>query len=156
MKQTVQLREIQERMKPGVITRDGFLGTDRRNLIDILQEDDAEIKRRNLTHKDIAERMMQLREAGKRGLGEFISVSPYFEVRVDSVRGKLPCPFKHPGLIRKTNVIVRNLEKNREITYTDMHIHMIGEHGFYEGKGSAFRLEVKDLVEVLEIIPLEE
>jgi hypothetical protein len=156
MKQTVQMREIQERMRPGVITRDGFLGNDRRNLIDILQEDDAEVKRRNLTHKQIAERMMQLREAGKRGLGEFISVPPHFEVRVDSVRGKLPCPFKHPGLIRKTNVMVRNLELKREITYTDMHIHMVGEHGFYEGRGSVYRLEVKDLIEVLEIIPEDE
>ena len=155
MKQTVQMREIQERMRPGVITRDGFLGNDRRNLIDILQDDDAEVKRRNLTHKQIAERMLQLRESGKRGLGEFISVPPHFEVRVDSVRGKLPCPFKHPGLIRKTNVMVRNLNLNREITYTDMHIHMIGEHGFYEGRGSVYRLEVKDIVEVLEITPDE-
>jgi hypothetical protein len=100
--------------------------------------------------------MVQLREAGKRGLGEFISVPPHFEVRVDSVRGKLPCPFKHPGLIRKTNVTVRNLERNREITYTDMHIHMIGEHGFYEGRGSVYRLEVKDIIAVLEIMPQEE
>jgi hypothetical protein len=151
MKQTVQMSEIQERMKPGVITRDGFLGKDRRNLIDILQDDDAEVKRRNLTHKQIAERMVQLREAGKRGLGEFISVPPHFEVRVDSVRGKLPCPFKHPGLIRKTNISVKNLKTNREITYTDMHIHMIGEHGFYEGRGSNFRLEIKDILETLEI-----
>jgi hypothetical protein len=156
MKQTVQLKEIQERMKPGIITRDGFLGTDRRNLIDILQEDDAEVKRKNLTHKLIAERMMQLREAGKRGLGEFISVPPHFEVRVDSVRGKLPCPFKHPGLISKTNIIVRNLDKNREITFTDMHIHMIGEHGFYEGRGSGYRLEIRDIVETLEIVPPDE
>jgi len=156
MKQTVQMREIQERMKPGVITRDGFLGKDRRNLIDMLQEDDAEVKRRNLTHKQIADRMLRFREAGKKGLGEFISVPPHFEVRVDSVRGKLPCPFKHPGLIRKTNITVKNLHSNREITYTDMHIHMIGEHGFYEGRGSSFRLEVKDIVETLEILPQEE
>jgi len=40
MKQTVQMKAIQEKMKPGVITRDGFLGSDRRNLIDILIEDD--------------------------------------------------------------------------------------------------------------------
>ena len=33
MKQTVQLQRIQEKMRPGVITRDGFLGSDRRNLV---------------------------------------------------------------------------------------------------------------------------
>ena len=156
MKQTVQMREIQDKMQPGIITRDGFLGTDSRNLIDILVEDDAEVKRLNLTHGQIAGKMQEFREAGKRGLGDFIGVAPHFEVRVDTVRGKLPCPFGHPGLIQKTNIQVRNLKKNREITFTDMHIHMIDEHGFYEGKGSPFRLEVHDLIEILEIKPPEE
>jgi len=151
MKQTEQMKEIQERMKPSVITLDGFLGSDNRNLIDILVEDDAEVKRLNLTHKRIAERMQELREAGKEGLGDFIRVSPHYEVSVDIARGKLPCPFGHKGLVRKTNIQVRNLEKDREITFTDMNIHMIEEHGFYQGKGSSFRMEISDLIDILDI-----
>jgi hypothetical protein len=145
------MKEIQERMKPGVITKDGFLGTDHRNLVDILVEDEAHVKRMNLDHKQIAARMTELREAGKRGLGDFISVPPHFEVRVDSVRGKLPCPFGHPGLIQKTNIIVRNNAKEREIAFTDMHIHLVEQHGFYEGRGSVYRLEPNDLVDILEV-----
>ncbi len=156
MKQTVQMKQIQAKMKPGVITRDGFLGTDKRNLIDILEDDDAEVKRMNVTHRQIADRMAQFRESGMRGLGDFITIEPHFEVRVDSVRGKLPSPFGGPGLIRKTLIIVRNLQLGREISYTDMHIHLIGKHGFYEGKGSRFRLEPKDLVNILEVQPQEQ
>lgn len=151
MKQTEQMKEIQERMKPGVITLDGFLGADDRNLIDILVEDEAEVKRLNLTNEKIAARMQELRDAGKEGLGDFISVKPHYEIRVDIARGKLPCPFGHRGLIRKTIIQLKNLEKNREITFTDLNIHMIGEHGFYQGKGSPFRLEVGDLIDILEI-----
>ena len=151
MKQTVQLSKIQEKMKPGIITRDGFLGQDGRNLIDILVEDEATVKRLDLTHEKTAGRMIELREAGLRGLGNFILVDPHFEVRVDSVRGKLPCPFGDPGVFQKTNTTVRNLEKGKEITFTDLHIHMIGSHGFYEGKGSVFRLDPKELVSVLEV-----
>jgi len=151
MKQTVQMQEIQEKMKPGIITRDGFLGTDRRNLVDILMEDDAAVKRMDLTHERIAARMTELRDAGKRGLGNFIKVPPHFEVRVDSVRGKLPSPFGGPGVFPKTNITVRNLRLVREITYTDLHIHLVGKHGFYEGKGSNFRLDPGDLVLILEI-----
>jgi hypothetical protein len=156
MKQTMQMKTAQERMKPGVITRDGFLGNDSRNLIDILVEDDAAVKRISVTHQAIANHMIELREAGMRGLGDYISVEPHFEVRVDSVRGRLPCPFGDPGVFPKTNIFVRNLEKKREVTYTDMHIHLIWSHGFYEGKGSPFRLEPKDLVDVLEITPENE
>jgi hypothetical protein len=91
-----------------------------------------------------------------RGLGDYISVEPHFEIRVDSVRGRLPCPFGDPGVFPKTNIFVRNIDKKMEITYTDMHIHLIGSHGFYEGKGSPFRLDPKDLVNVLEIEPESE
>jgi hypothetical protein len=156
MKQTVQMDRIQENMRPGVYTRDGFLGTDRRKLIDILIEDDEAVKRMDLTHQRIAERLIELRDAGMRGLGEFINVEPCYEVRVVSVRGKLPCPFGDPGIFPKTNTVVRNTRLDREITFTDLHIHMIGSHGFYEGKGSPFRLEPAELAEILDIEPIRE
>ena len=156
MKMTVQMKKIQEQLQPGVITRDGFLGKDRRNLVDILEDDDAKVKRMKLTHRQIAYRMLELRNAGMRGLGDFISVEPHYEIRVDSVRGKLPCPFGDPGILPKTNITVRNLKKDREIIFTDLHIHLIGSHGFYEGKGSPFRLEPADLADILEIKPEED
>lgn len=151
MKQTEQLRKAQERMGPGIITRDGFLGADGRSLVDILTGDEAAVNRLGATHGDIADRMIGLRDAGAGGLGEFLDVPPHFEVRVDSVRGKLPCPFGDPGIFPKTNTTVRNTRLGREITYTDLHIHMIGSHGFYEGRGSPYRLEPADLAEILEV-----
>ena len=155
MKQSVQMDMIQDSMRAGVITRDGFLGTDRRKLVEILIEDDETVKRMGYTHEQIARRMQELRDAGVRGLGNIVAVEPHFEVKVDSVRGGLPCPFGHHGIIPKTNITVRNLEKETEITYTELNVHMIGAHGFYEGKGAALRLEPKDLVEVLEIAQLD-
>ena len=101
----------------------------------------------------IARAMKRFRKEGEKGLGEFIPLEPHFEVRVDGARGKLPCPFEHPGLFRKMNTTVKNLELNREIIYSDLNIHMIEAHGFYEGRGSFFRTDPKDLVDILEIPP---
>jgi hypothetical protein len=151
MKQTVQMQQVREQMAPGVITRDGFLGDDRRPLADILLADEAAEKALDLDHQAVAARMIELRDAGMAGLGEFVDVAPHFEVRVDSVRGRLPCPFGDPGMFPKTNITVRNRQTGREIAFTDLHIHLILAHGFYEGRGSPFRLEPKDLAEVLEI-----
>lgn len=151
MKQTPQMKKIQENMRPGVLTLHGFLGTDKRDLVEILEEDTAEVRRLGTTHRAIADRMKYLRDQGMRGLGEFIDVEPHFEVRVDSVRGGIPSPFGDAGLIRKTNTTVRNKALGREIVYTDVNIHLIGEHGFYEGRGSLFRMEPGELVEVLEV-----
>lgn len=151
MKQTPDLDKAQQNMRPGVITRNGFLGEDRRNLIDVLIDDEARVRRLGVTHAAIATRMRELRAAGVRGLGETISVAPHYEVRVDSVRGRLPCPFVHKGLYPKTNVTVRNLKRDREVTFTDLGIHMIEAHGFYEGLGGDFRLDPEDLVAVLDV-----
>lgn len=151
MKQSPQLTEIQKNMHPGIITKDGFLGPDHRNLVDILIEDEAVVQRLNLTHQQIAEAMKKFRDEGKKGLSLFVDVEPHFQVKVEGVRGGLPSPFGEAGMVEKTNAIVKNLHLNREIYFTDLHIHMIEHHGFYQGKGSLYRLEPKDIVEVLEI-----
>lgn len=152
MKQTPEMDRYQHNMRPGCITLRGMLGSDRRNLSDIITDDNAEVKRLGTTHEAIAARMQDLRDAGVAGLGEAITVQEHFEVRVDSVRGKLPCPFED-GIVQKVFVQVKNKAIDKTITYTDLHIHMIKEHGFYEGHESGFRLPPKDLVEMLEVHP---
>lgn len=151
MKQTPEMNSIQQQMRPGKITRDGFLGSDTRLLCEIIDTDNAVVRAAGLTHADIAARMRQLRDAGARGLGQTIKVAPHFEVTVDAVRGKLPCPFLHEGLFQKIFVIVSNLSIKESVTFTDMNIHMIEAHGFYEGRGATFRQEPVTLIRVLEI-----
>lgn len=151
VKQSLSDDMIQDRMRPGVITRDGMLGEDRRKLRDILDADDAAVRRLGLTHARIAARMRELRDAGARGLGEPIQVLGHFEIRVDSVRGSLPCPFPHPGLCRKEFVEVRNLRSGERVTFTELNTHLIEAHGFYEGRGSPFRQDPETLARVLEI-----
>lgn len=155
MKQQPEMVKAQYNMKPGVITIQGFLGNDSRDLIQIIDEDNSLIEELNISCAQIADKMEYFREQGKRGLGEFIEVEPHFAVKVDSVRGKLRCPFTDPGLIPKTNITVKNLEKNSEITYTDMNIHCIRKHGFFEGKGSFFRISPEFIIETLEILSVE-
>ena len=155
MKQTPELDRYQHNMRPGCITLKGFLGTDRRSLSEILINDDAEVKRLGTTHEAIAARMQALRDAGAKGLGEPITVEGHYVIRVDDVRGKLPCPFED-GVVQKTFIQVQNTNINETITYTDLHIHMIQAHGFYEGHDSGFRLPPADLVKVLEVQISEE
>jgi hypothetical protein len=151
MKETPQMKKAREAMRPGKISLPGFLGNDPRDLARLMEEDNEAVKRMDLTHAGVAARMRALRDAGAEGLGEFTTVPPHFEVRVDSVRGRIPCPFGERGLYPKTNVTVRNLKSGGEITFTDLHIHLIAVHGFYEGRGTPFRLEPAEVVAVLEV-----
>ncbi|MBI9101943.1 MAG: hypothetical protein JEY99_05970 [Spirochaetales bacterium] len=155
MKETPQMKVIKENMKPGVISLNGFLGEDSRTLEDIILKDQGTVRRLGLTHKDIAAKMQYFKDEGRKGLGDFVSIEPHFEVQTQSVRGKMPCPFGHPGIIQKLNITVRNKEIGEEITFTEMNIHMIDEHGFYEGKGSLFRIDPTVISRVLEISSTE-
>lgn len=151
MKQSKEMDNVQEQMKPGVIAHDGFLGSDTRNLADIIEHDDMTVQRLGLTHKKIAARLSAIRDAGKEGLGISVKLDECLEVRVDSARGKLPCPFLHKGLLPKNYTIVRNLETGAELIFTDLNIHLIEEHGFYEGTGSTYRLDPEMLIRELHI-----
>ena len=149
MKQDPLLDGVREQMKPGIITRDGFLGDDARQLATILDEDQATVNRLGLDHETIATRLRQLMQKAREGLGTDVEVDGKLLVRADDVRGDLPCPWPHGGLYAKTNVRVRNIETGDTLMFTGLQIHLIGAHGFYEGRGSRFRLEPEKLKRIL-------
>ncbi|MDT4762501.1 hypothetical protein [Sphaerochaeta sp. PS] len=155
MKQTPEFDKIQQEMKKGVITLDGFLGDDKRKLVDIIASDALTVSKHRTTHEAIASRMEWFKELGFTGLGQFITIDERFEVKVETVRGLLPSPFGGPNMYGKVNTTVVNKVKERTIVYTDLHIHFIADYGFFEGKGSPFRLEPEDLIDILEV-PKEE
>ena len=158
MKQTPEYDRIQAQMQKGVITLDGFLGDDPRKLVDIIAADTMTVHHLKTTCKLIAAKMEHFRDLGLNGLGEFITLDEHFEVKVDSIRGLLPSPFGGAGMYHKVNTTVVNKTLARQVTYTDLHIHLIGDHCFFQGEGSPYRLEPKELVEILEVdrVPAEE
>ena len=149
MKQTPELDLAQRCMRPGIISLHGFLGADRRSLRAILEDDDQRVAALGLTHGAIAERMRYLTAAGRRGLGSTVVVEEIYEVRVDEARGVLPCPWPHPGVFPKAIVFLQRLDTNESISWAELQIHLIGAHGFYEGKGSPYRLSPEKLKRVL-------
>jgi len=155
MKQTPELDMAQARMKPRVLSLPGHMGTDTRKLIDVLTDDAAEVQRLGMTHESIAARMKDLRDKGARGLGLPLETEEGLEVTVDSYRGRIPCPFKDRSCT-KTNTTVRDVKTGETVTYTDAGIHMIEAHGFYEGRGSPYRLEPAVLVRLLRVRRTEE
>jgi len=151
MKQSPKIKQAQENMRPGVITINGFLGKDVRDLAEILDNDDNTVRKLGLSHQIIADKMREMRNKGEAGLDEFIKVAPHFEVKVATVRGGIACPFGDKGLIPKSNITVKNLKSGEEIIYTDLNIHFIEKHGFYEGKGAQFRIVPEKIIRILEI-----
>lgn len=141
MKQTADMQEIQDKMYPGKLTAEGFLGSDTRSLIDILMADDEIVSRLGTTHAEIADKMQQLTDIGKQMPEALIPIDGIYAVQVDEYMGAIPCPFSDNYNAAKRNTLVKNLKSGAAVHWTDLSIHMIREHGFYEGIGSYFRLD---------------
>ena len=153
MKQTPQEQKIYDDFKPGKITKEGFLGDDTRHVHDIIEEDMHTLARLGVTQEQIADRLQYFIEEGKKGLETPVDLGD-FTTQVIWRRGMLPSPFGDPKrLYHKIVATVFNKHLNKELRYTQLNVHMIGDHGFFEGKRSVFRLEPEEVVEVLEIKP---
>ena len=151
MKPTPDENKIIENFMPGKISKSGFLGSDERHIHDIIEEDLRTLAGLGVDRDMIADKLVTLTEEGKKGIGGRVNWGP-FSIRVQWDRGMVPCPFGEPGLHPKMMTIVFKQSTNKEIRYTQLGLHLIRKHGFFGGRGSAFRLEPEALVKMLEIV----
>lgn len=150
MKLTPEERRIEENMQPGNISANGFLGQDTRNLTDIIRSDQVTVDQLGLSHQQIANRLRTLTDKGKAGLGRpVILEDEALSVTVEDYRGMIPCPFQDHISHDKRLTTCTTLKDRRTVRWSDLNIHMIEAHGFYEGRGSPFRIEPETVAAVL-------
>ncbi|MDC7222312.1 MAG: hypothetical protein PQJ60_01155 [Spirochaetales bacterium] len=149
MQENPAMHKILENLKPGVISLHGFLGKDKRDLDTIIEHDEGELTRLGITQEQIAVKLEEIRDKAMEGLGTYVKLNDTYMAKADSIRGKMPCPFDHAGLYGKTVITIQNIKTDEEMIYTDLGIHLIREHGFFQGKGSLFRLEPEHMADLL-------
>ena len=127
-----------------------FLGADSRGLCEILTDDQGRVHSLGLTHEEVANRLEALGRVARRRLGDIVEVEDRYEISADESRGMIPCPWTHPqGLYRKSHFELRDRRSGKTLKWTDLSLHLIREHGFYQGRGSPYRLEPRIIKEVL-------
>lgn len=149
MKQPPDIQKLEKLLRSSKLVAGGFLGDDRRGVIEIIEADATRLAELGVTAREVAARMLEVTAAGMKGLGTPVRAGTALEVTVDDNRGLMICPWAHPGRYTKTVTTLRNTETGKVLRWSNLSIHLIGEHGFFEGKGSAFRSEPEDLVEML-------
>ncbi|MDD2331440.1 MAG: hypothetical protein PHI68_02175 [Candidatus Cloacimonetes bacterium] len=149
MKLTPSEEQIMARMQPGVITLNGFLGFDTRNLNEIIADDEKVLEMLGISAEELAERMQYFSDKTFESYDLPVLIDEIYEVETNIVRGKLPCPFRHPGIYRKTITTLTNRKQQITVRWTALSIHTIKEHHFFEGKGSPFRLDPQILKKAL-------
>jgi hypothetical protein len=155
------IAELEKDMRPGaahpVGSTAGFLGKDEK-LLDVLAADnDYVLVELGLSHQELATELHALGAVAvwrhwKRKEGEpFVYRGRRFETAARVTKGSQPSPFLD-GTESGTDVTVTNCDTGEKITYGLLVPFMIERYGFYEGKGTPYRVEPAQVVEVLDYI----
>jgi len=149
MNQSPDLQRLEQMLRSSKTVAGGFLGTDDRPLSQILAEDQATLAGLGLTAEQVAQRMQDLTDAAKPRLGIEVVIDDRLVVWCEEWKGLMVCPWPHGGRFDKRLTTLRREDTGRTVCWTDLNIHLIAEHSFFEGRGAAFRLEPQELVRIL-------
>ncbi len=131
-----------ERLAPGALCRDGFLGDDRRGLPEILDADLATVEALGLTHRDIARVLDAACRDAMAQLGAPVHLpGGSLVAEFHEAMGVIASPWPDGKCLPKGEVVVADTATGERIAYTPLSVHLIGEHGFYQGRGCPYRLE---------------
>lgn len=142
--------QIQEDMAPGSLTLVGFLGDDNRGIDAIIRQDEALLQKEGVEIADIVRALKKLTFIGVDGLGDPVETGDYI-VTVDHFRGWQYCPFKHKKKLSKRNTNLYDKITKKSLYWSDLSLHLIEEHSFFQGKGSHFRMDPEEILEVLRL-----
>ncbi len=143
---------LEKDMRPGALSTAGFLGKDE-NLLEVLAEDNKYVvDELGLTHQELARHLHALAAIGSRVKEtEFLYRGRRFKVKVISWRGFQDSPFQD-GTKTSQDATVQNLDNGTKLDYSLLVPHMIERYGFYEGKGTRYRVDPRKILEVFDFL----
>ncbi len=140
-KKAPQIQRLEEVMRSSKLVFGGFMGSDTRSVLDVIDADLAELSKLGITAERIAARMREITDIAKDGLGNWVKIDENRQAMTEEAKGTLVCPWPHPGKFVKRVTTVSLIESSQSIRWADLSIHLIAEHSFFEGSGSVFRIE---------------
>ena len=149
MKENPRIQRIVERMTPGVLSRDGFLGTDIRPLEEIIEADRAFVAQLGSSHQELGRKLEEVFLAARAALGTKVLVGDRLNAVHKEAMGHIPCPWGRCGMFAKGYVELLDTQSGLRIMFTALNVHMVTAHGFYQGRGSRYRLEPAEIYRLL-------
>ena len=149
MKESPQTKKLDQVLRSSKLAAGGFMGADPRSVAEVVDADISELSRLGHTAEQVASKMQSITDTAKAGLGTWVQIDDNRRAAVAEARGFAICPWPHSGRYVKRVTTVERLDSAETIRWSDLNTHLIAEHGFFEGKGSSFRVEPAKLVAVI-------
>ena len=99
MKESSEDKKLDEVLRSSKLAAGGFMGYDARSAYEIIAADELKLSKLGFTRNQVAERMRQITDLAKAGLGTWVRIDENLEAKVDEARGWLVCPWRRNGLL---------------------------------------------------------
>ena len=145
-------------MRPGAWTVTGFLAADA-SLGEVLAADGAELERLSVRAGELGERLRELLERGSKS--DWFRGKRVGEHRVElhRRRGLLTCPWAREEFAAcpvgrgsgptSNEFVLVHVPSRARLEGLELHAHLIGDHGFFGGPGTEYRLEPESVAAVV-------
>ena len=140
---------ILDRMAPAALCQEGFLGADTRSLAEIICTDQAAVEAMGTTGEDLAQRLGAIVTAAMAAQGRTIQVHPHLAATYHEVMGRIPSPWPGEGVFAKGHAELLDQRTGLKADISPLSVHMIAAHGFFQGRGSRYRIEPNQIIRML-------
>jgi hypothetical protein len=131
---------------------DGFMGSDQRPLDEIIADDERTIEQTAFSRDALAAALETAYMKTRNALGAVVAIAPDVTGTFEESRGRIPCPFRGCGVFEKGEAIISSSEAPVPLIITSLGIHLIKNHGFFQGRGSRFRIDPVEAAKILGVI----
>lgn len=153
----LEIKNIEEKMRPGHCSSEGFLSLE--DDLETIYENDLQfLNHIGISPQQIADHLKGFIEKAKEiqdfSLEKLIGTKYKISGSSTSTNGYQECPFpsKHGGncFEGRNDYKVTNRFTNESITFTDLGIHLIEKHGFFQGH-TPYRIDPSKVIQVLDL-----
>ncbi len=140
------IAQLEAGMRPDKLSMGGFLGRNE-SLLSVLAADNDFVLGKGLTHQQLAEPLQfALACPDSHFTWRGTPMVAYFE----EWRGSQSSPF-NDGTQSNRDVVITNLDTGHSLSCACLLPDMIERYGFYEGRGTPYRLEPQDVISTFEL-----
>ncbi len=149
MKRSPFEKEVMTSLGPSRFSGEGFLGTDARSPEEIASEDSGRLRKRGVTRESLATALKQAYQKARDAFGGEVVIRTGVTAVFHESMGRVPSPFPGEGVFEKGEAVVTERKTGARLIITQLSLHLIEKHGFFQGVGSRYRIDPDRAIDML-------
>lgn len=152
MKETPDDKALEDRLGASKFSGEGFLGTDHRPVDEIVAADLHALAQLGVSKEALLAALRDAYEKARAALGGEVEIRPGVTAVAHESMGRIPSPFRGDGVFEKGDVVL-TAAAGEQLVLTALGLAMIEKHGFFQGRGSRYRVEPARAAALLGLVP---